>query len=86
MHWYDYTPLARPSQGAHHCSKNGMKASAFGEHCKEEHPHTAPDITFEVIKHAADVLQLQIEEAMAIQRYNPALNRKIEQLGTGYLP
>ena len=67
-------------------AKNGMKASAFGEHYKEEQPHAAPNITFEVIQHAPDVLRLQIVEAMAIQRLNPALNRKIEQLGKGYLP
>ena len=63
-----------------------MDASAFGEHYEEEHPPTDPNITFEVIQHAADVLQLQIAEAMEIQWHNPALNRKIEQIGTGYLP
>ena len=67
-------------------AKNGTKTFAFGEHYKEEHPHTAPNIPFEVIQHASDVLRLQIVEAMAIQKHNPALNRKIEQLGTGYLP
>ena len=63
-----------------------MKTSAFGDHYKEIHADQTPQISFEIIGHASDVLRLHIEEAIAIQLHNPPLNRKTEQLGTGYLP
>ena len=45
-----------------------------------------PSINFQIIKHQPDLLRLHIEEAIAIQKFNPALNRRRETLGTGFLP
>ena len=66
--------------------KQKTKPSAFGDHYKEIHADQKPRISFEIIGHASDGLRLHIEEAIAIQLHNPPLNRKTEQLGTGYLP
>ena len=39
-----------------------------------------------MLKHQPDLLRLHIEEAKAIQKFNPALNRRRETLDTGFLP
>ena len=67
--------------------KNKDDGSALGEHYVTDHPHTKePLITFKVLRKNRDLLRLHIEEAMAIKQANPALNRRQEDLGTGFLP
>ena len=59
--------------------------SAFGDHYRHQHQNAHPSITFRIIKHERDLLRLHIEEAMAIQELRPTLNRRNEELGTGFL-
>ena len=67
--------------------KNKDDGSALGEHYVTDHPDTKePLITFKVLRKNRDLLHLHIEEAMAIKQANPALNRRQEDLGTGFLP
>ena len=61
--------------------------TALGEHYRDCHAKVeTPSINFQIIKHQPDLLRLHIEEAIAIQKFNPALNRRRETLGTGFLP
>ena len=61
-------------------------ASAFGDHCNAYHLHQEPNITFSIIKSTVrDELHLRIAEAYEIQSRRPALNRKREDMGTGFL-
>ena len=61
--------------------------TALGEHYRDCHAKVEkPSINFQIIKHQPDLLRLHIEEAIAIQKFNPALNRRRETLGTGFLP
>ena len=46
----------------------------------------SPKIDFKTIKHQPDLLRLHIEEAIAIKKLKPTLNRRQETLGTGFLP
>ena len=68
--------------------KRRSKTSALGEHyCRE---HTAANggiaISFEIVGHERNILRLHIEEALAILKYKPELNRRQEDLGTGFRP
>ena len=67
-------------------AKRGSEESAIGEHYKENHPGMQPNLTFTIIRHQRDELRLHIEEAMAIKLNKPDLNRRQEDLGTGFLP
>ena len=61
--------------------------TALGEHYRDCHAKVeTPSMNFQIIKHQPDLLRLHIEEAIAIQKFNPALNRRRETLGTGFLP
>ena len=69
-----------------HSAKQKNNHTALGEHYRDHHPSESPSISFKIIKHEQDLLRLHIEEAMAIRKSNPALNRRRETLGTGFLP
>ena len=43
-----------------------------------------PVISFDIIHHNRDALRLRIEEAMTIQRMRPVLNRRLEDIETGF--
>ena len=60
--------------------------TAFGAHFKYKHPKSKPKINFSIIAHQQDELRLHVEEAMAIKTRQPELNRRQEELGTGFLP
>ena len=60
--------------------------SAFGQHYESHHPKATPDIKFIILRRQKDLLRLHIEEAMAIRTFKPTLNRRQEDLGTGFLP
>ena len=61
--------------------------TALGEHYRDCHAKVeTPSINFQIIKHQPDLLRLHNEEAIAIQKFNPALNRRRDTLGTGFLP
>ena len=64
--------------------KHSLK-SAFGEHYKTKHPKMAPSLNFRILQQCRDELRLHIEEALAIQRHRPQLNRRDEDMGTGIL-
>ena len=59
--------------------------SAFGEHYKTKHPKMAPSLNFSILQQCRDELRLHIEEALAIQRHRPQLDRRDEDMGTGFL-
>ena len=59
--------------------------SAFGEHYKNKHPKMAPSLNMRLLDQCRDELRLHIEEALAIQRHRPQLNRRDEDMGTGFL-
>ena len=69
-------------------AKQRSKASAIGEHYWREHTAANGDIalSFEIVRHERNNLRLHIEEALAILKYKPELNRRQEDLGTGFLP
>ena len=61
-------------------------ASAFGDHYKAYHLRQEPNITFCIIKSTVhDELHLRIAEAYEIQSRRPVLDRKREDMGTGFL-
>ena len=66
-------------------ARKGTDYSAFGEQFSSSHPNTQPKIIFKVVKHCQGQLRLQVEEAMAIKEHKPTLNRRTEDLGTGFL-
>ena len=68
--------------------KRRSKTSALGEHYWREHRAANGDIaiSFEIVRHERNTLRLHIEEALAIRKYKPELNRRPEDLGAGFLP
>ena len=66
-------------------SRQHLPDSAFGEHYREEHPQETPYIKFDVIERCSDDFRLDIEEALTIQQFRPSLNRRVEDMGTGFL-
>ena len=61
-------------------------ASAMGEHYAKSHPAAAPNLSFAIIQTTEqDELRLRIAEAYAIKTRKPKLNRRLEDLGTGFL-
>ena len=90
----DKTYIGMTTRHLHDCArehinkiKNKDGGSALGQHYVTDHPDTKePSITFKVLRKNRDLLRLHIEEAMAIKQANPALNRRQEDLGTGFLP
>ena len=64
--------------------KHSLK-SAFGEHYKTKHPKMAPSLNFRILQQCRDEIRLHIEEALAIQRHRKQLNRRDEDMGTGFL-
>ena len=61
-------------------------SSAFGEHYYRRHRSLKPDILFKIISRTGrDELRLRIQEAYEIQRRSPKLNRRTEELGTGFI-
>ena len=69
-------------------AKKKDTVSALGIHYREKHPqHHMPSIAFTIIERAGNnELRLKIKEALAIKVSRPDLNRRIEDMGTGYLP
>ena len=59
--------------------------SALGDHYRDEHPRARPQISYQILDRCNDELRLRIKEAMAIQRLRPTLNRRDEDMGTGFL-
>ena len=45
----------------------------------------APSLNFRILQQCRDELRLHIEEALEIQRHRPQLNRRDEDMGTGFL-
>lgn len=69
-------------------AKHHDRTYALGEHYAIKHPNPAitPRITFRILQTTPpDELRLRIVEAYAIQVMKPALNRKREDMGTGFL-
>ena len=62
------------------------ESTAFGDHFKHERPKSKPKISFSILSQQRDELRLHVEEAMAIKTRQPELNRRQEELGTGFLP
>ena len=62
------------------------ESTAFGAHFKHDHPKSKPKISFSILSQQRDELRLHVEEAMAIKTRQPELNRRQEELGTGFLP
>ena len=62
------------------------ESTEFGAHFKHEHPKSKPKISFSILSQQRDELRLHVEEAMAIKTRQPVLNRRQEELGTGFLP
>ena len=66
-------------------AKQHSVSSAFEEHCLAQHPNDSPKIVFRILSGHHDNLRLHIEEAMATKQLKPELNRRQEELGTGFL-
>ena len=60
--------------------------TALGVQYKAEHPKQKPKVSFSVLSYQRDEPRLHNEEAMAIKSRKPELNRRQEELGTGFLP
>ena len=60
--------------------------SALGEHYHKCHKEMKPDIPFKIIqKTEHDELRLRAAEAYEIKTRRLTINRKVEDLGTGFL-
>ena len=61
--------------------------TAFGDHYKTGHKEKdKPKPFFQIISQNHDDRQLHIEEAPAIKTLKPELNKRQEEMGTGFLP
>ena len=61
--------------------------TAFGDHYKTGHMEKdKPKLSFKIISQNHDDLRLHIEEALAIKTLKPELNKRQEEMGTGFLP
>ena len=60
--------------------------SVFGDHYAQKHPGKVPLINFTIVKHQRNDIRLVIEDVLAIKKLRPTLNRRQEDLGTGFLP
>ena len=68
-------------------AKNKSSTSALGNHYADKHPTIRePSIGFTILQRCRDELRLKIREAMEIKVRKPSINRRREELGTGYLP
>ena len=67
-------------------AKQHLRASVCGDHYVKSHPKAVPNIQFKIIKHQRNDLHLHIEEALTIKALRPTLNRRQEDVGTGFLP
>ena len=67
---------------------NGRKEqTAFGDHYRAVHEKTdKAKLSFKIVKQQHDDLRLHIEEALAIKTLRPDLNKRQEEMGTGFLP
>ena len=67
---------------------NGRKErTAFGDHYRAVHEKKdKATLSFEIVKQQHDDLRLHIEEALAIKTLRPDLNKRQEEIGTGFLP
>ena len=59
--------------------------SALAEHCINQHQTATESPEIKVLCSTRDGLRLRIEEAYWIRRLQPAINRKKEDMGTGFL-
>ncbi|XP_065180434.1 uncharacterized protein LOC135810995 [Sycon ciliatum] len=67
-------------------AKSHDKKSAFGVHYAREHPNATPEIMYEIAQLTErDELRLRIREAYAIRDKKPTINRRKEDMGTGFL-
>ena len=61
--------------------------TALGDHYKTGHKEKdKPKLSFKIISQNHDDLRLHIEEALAIKMLKPELNKRQEEMGTGFLP
>ena len=61
--------------------------TAFGDHYKTGHKEKdIPKLSFKIISQNHDDLRLHIEEALALKTLKPELNKRQEEMGTGFLP
>ena len=77
----------RTRQHIYIIKRREVEKSALAEHYVEQHPdNTAePNINFCAVATTREELRLLIEKAYWIQRPKPALNRKQDNMGTGFL-
>ena len=64
--------------------KQRIMSSAFGKQYLAQHPNDSPKIGFRILAGHHDILCLHIEEAMARKQLKLELNRRQEELGTGF--
>ena len=81
--WPIYT---RTRQHINIIKRREVEKSALAEHYVEQHPdNTAePNINFCAVATTREELHLLIEKTYWIQRPKPALNRKQDNMGTGF--
>ena len=61
--------------------------TAFGDHYRTRHKKKKePKLSFKILSQNHDDLRLHIEEALAIKTLTPELNKRQEEMGTGFLP
>ena len=61
--------------------------SAFGQHYHVQHPQHSSNITFNILQYTArEKLLVRISKAYWMRRLQPRINRKMEDMGTGFLP
>ena len=67
---------------------NGRKErTVFGDHYRAVHEKKDKStLSFKIVKQQHDDLRLHIEEALSIKTLRPDLNKRREQMGTGFLP
>ena len=78
----------------HACALEHLRAAnarkegtAFGDHYRAVHEKKdTAKLSFKIVKQQHDNLQLYIDEALAIKTLRPDINKRQEEMGTGFLP
>ena len=85
LHRYDHACAPYTCLGAYRRCKETLVEVCFRGTLQNKHPKMAPSLNFRILHQCRDELRLHIEEALAIQRHRPQLNRRDEDMGTGFL-
>ena len=86
VHRHDQQTTTRLHERAYGFSAEEGRKDSFWRSLRGGASEGETQISFSVLSHQQDELRLHVEEPMAIKSPKPELNRRQEELGTGFLP